>query len=106
MSEPYGLTDGNAGGTLATAIDMLLVYELLLLSRVVTWMVNLPGPLDTVPEMTPVFESMLSPFGRLFALNVYPPVPPLTAIVVLYAAFCVAFGSTPAVVMFTAYIWK
>ena len=106
MNEPYGLTDGNAAGTATTAIDMLLVYELLLLSRAVTWMLNLPRPLDTVPKITPVFGSMLSPFGRLFALNLYPPAPPLAAIVVLYAPFCVVFGSTPSVVMFTAYIWK
>ena len=57
--------------------------------------------LVAVPASVPSAASV-SPLGTLLLLNRCGAVPPLASISVEYAWFCVAFGNTPGVVIWTA----
>src|SRR5262245_65050538 len=100
--EFLGDTEGSLIGTLRMSIDIVFEYVALLLSLAVTLNHQCVGLTVVVPEIVPVVGLSVSPNGRLFAVNVYPPEPPDAAIVAAYGTPCVAFGSDPLVVISTA----
>ena len=60
---PYGMTQGNAGRTPITSIDIVFVYDAwLTLSRTVTLKEYRPGPVFADPDIVPEEENT-RPFG-------------------------------------------